>query len=101
MSIIELYQIYLKHPRIQTDTRQLQAGDFFFALKGDRFDGNAFAAQAISAGAAAVVIDNPTNYIDERTIVVDDVLQTLQQPQRDLTRHLMYHNNLEHSQHIQ
>ena len=79
MSIIELYQIYLKHPRIQTDTRQLQAGDFFFALKGDRFDGNAFAAQAISAGAAAVVIDNPTNYIDERTIVVDDVLQTLQQ----------------------
>ena len=79
MSITELYQIYLKHPRIQTDTRKLQAGDFFFALKGDRFDGNTFAAQAIAAGAAAVVIDDPTAYIDERTILVTDVLQTLQQ----------------------
>lgn len=79
MSITELYQVYLKHPRIQTDTRKLQAGDFFFALKGDRFDGNAFAAQALAAGAAAVVIDDPAFYIDERTIVVENVLQTLQQ----------------------
>ncbi|MFM8710801.1 MAG: UDP-N-acetylmuramoyl-tripeptide--D-alanyl-D-alanine ligase [Sphingomonadales bacterium] len=79
MSITELYQVYLKHPRIQTDTRKLQAGDFFFALKGDRFDGNAFAAQALAAGAAAVVIDDPASYIDERTIVVENVLQTLQQ----------------------
>ncbi|MFM7645262.1 MAG: UDP-N-acetylmuramoyl-tripeptide--D-alanyl-D-alanine ligase [Sphingomonadales bacterium] len=79
MSITELYQVYLKYPRIQTDTRQLQAGDLFFALKGDRFDGNAFAAQALAAGAAAVIIDDPAVYIDERTIVVENVLQTLQQ----------------------
>jgi len=79
MSITELYQIFLEYPRIQTDTRKLQAGDFFFALKGDRFDGNAFAKQAIDAGAAAVVIDDPTAYIDKKTILVDNVLQTLQQ----------------------
>lgn len=79
MSIAELYQLYKLHPRIQTDTRKLQPGDFFFALKGEHFDGNAFAKQALAAGAAAVVIDDPTVYIDERTIVVDNVLQTLQQ----------------------
>ena len=79
MSIAELYQVYRSHPRIQTDTRKLQAGDFFFALKGENFDGNAFAKQALSAGAAAAVIDDPSAYVDNRTIVVDDVLKTLQQ----------------------
>ena len=79
MSITELYQVYLKHPRIQTDTRQLQPGDFFFALKGDRFDGNAFVGQALATGAAAAVVDDPAAYIDSRTIVVADVLHTLQQ----------------------
>lgn len=79
MSIAELYQVYRSHPRIQTDTRKLQAGDFFFALKGENFDGNAFAKQALSAGAAAAVIDDPSAYVDSRTIVVDDVLETLQQ----------------------
>lgn len=79
MSIAELYQVYRSHPRIQTDTRKLQAGDFFFALKGENFDGNAFAKQALSAGAAAAVIDDPSAYVDNRTIVVDDVLETLQQ----------------------
>jgi len=78
MSIAELYQVYRSHPRIQTDTRKLQAGDFFFALKGENFDGNAFAKQALSAGAAAAVIDDPSAYVDNRTIVVDDVLETLQ-----------------------
>jgi UDP-N-acetylmuramoyl-tripeptide--D-alanyl-D-alanine ligase len=79
MSIAELYQVYRSHPRIQTDTRKLLAGDFFFALKGENFDGNAFAKQALSAGAAAAVIDDPSAYVDNRTIVVDDVLETLQQ----------------------
>lgn len=79
MSIEALYKLYTSHRRIQTDTRKLQAGDFFFALKGDRFDGNAFAKQALEAGAAAAVIDDPKAYVDERTIVVENVLQTLQQ----------------------
>jgi UDP-N-acetylmuramoyl-tripeptide--D-alanyl-D-alanine ligase len=79
MSIADLYQLFTLHPSIQTDTRKLKAGDFFFALKGDRFDGNACAKQALAAGAAAVVIDDPTAYVDERTIVVENVLQTLQE----------------------
>lgn len=79
MNIHELYQLYLQHPSIQTDTRKLQKGDFFFALKGPNFNANAFAKQALEQGAAYAVIDDENFYIDERTIVVEDVLQTLQQ----------------------
>lgn len=78
MNIHELYQIYLQHPSIQTDTRKLQQGDFFFALKGPNFNANAFAKQALEKGAAYTVIDDANFYIDEHTIVVEDVLQTLQ-----------------------
>ncbi|HPP67325.1 MAG TPA: hypothetical protein PKX05_05350, partial [bacterium] len=46
-TIEELYQIYLKHPSVQTDTRKLKPGDIFFALKGEKFNGNAFAKQAV------------------------------------------------------
>lgn len=79
MNIHELHQLYLQHPSIQTDTRKLQKGDFFFALKGPNFNANAFAAQALERGAAYAVTDEASFYIDERTIVVDDVLQALQQ----------------------
>jgi UDP-N-acetylmuramoyl-tripeptide--D-alanyl-D-alanine ligase len=79
MSIEQLYQLYLKYPQVQTDTRQLKKGDIFFALRGDNFNGNLFAAKALEAGAAAAVIDDPSCYIDERTILVTDVLHTLQQ----------------------
>ena len=78
MSIESLYELYSAHPQIQTDTRKLQAGDLFFALKGDRFDGNTFAKQALETGAVAAIIDDPKAYIDKRTIVVEDVLKTLQ-----------------------
>jgi UDP-N-acetylmuramoyl-tripeptide--D-alanyl-D-alanine ligase len=78
MQIADLYNIYLKHPHVQTDTRKLQAGQLFFALKGDNFDANTFAQQALEIGAAAVVIDNKDYYINDKTIVVDDVLTTLQ-----------------------
>ncbi len=78
MDIREIYQIYLRHSSIQTDTRKLKSGDFFFALKGPNFNANAFAAQALEGGAAYAVIDDAGYYIDARTIVVDDVLTTLQ-----------------------
>lgn len=78
MTITELYQIYLSHPSVQTDTRKLQKGDIFFALKGPNFDGNAFAANALEAGAAYAVIDEERYRSDDRFIVVDDVLNTLQ-----------------------
>ena len=79
MQIEELYKIYLQHPEISTDTRKVNSGSIFFALKGENFDGNAFAEQAINAGAAYAIIDNPDYKINERTLLVDDVLSTLQQ----------------------
>ena len=79
MSIEELYSVYLNHPQVTTDTRKIKPGDLFFALKGPHFNGNAFAAKAIEAGAAYAVIDESSFEIAGKTIVVDDVLSTLQQ----------------------
>ena len=79
----QIYQIYLKHPVISTDTRKIAPGSIFFALKGDKFDANTFAEQAIAAGAAYAVIDNPAYQLGEQYILVDDVLTTLQ----DLARY--------------
>lgn len=79
MEIAELYQLYLQHPSVQTDTRKLKTGDLFFALKGDNFNGNAFAQKALDAGAAFAVIDDPAYQIVGKTILVSDVLTTLQQ----------------------
>ena len=78
MTISELYNIYLQHPSIQTDTRKLKQGDIFFALKGPNFNGNLFAAKALEAGAAYAVIDEMQEGGDERMILVPDVLQALQ-----------------------
>ena len=79
MEIKDLYAIFLQHPSIQTDTRKLQTGDLFFALKGPNFNGNKFAQQALNAGAAFVVIDEAAGFEDTRLISTTDVLQTLQQ----------------------
>lgn len=56
---MELYDLYCKFPRISTDSRQVVAGGIFFALHGETFDGNRYAAAAVGAGAAAAVIDEP------------------------------------------
>jgi UDP-N-acetylmuramoyl-tripeptide--D-alanyl-D-alanine ligase len=79
MSIADLYDIYVQHPNVQTDTRKIAQGEIYFALKGDNFDGNKFAQQALEKGAAYAVIDNAQYKINEQTIVVQDVLSTLQQ----------------------
>ena len=79
MSIQELYDIYSSHPSIQTDTRKLKADDIFFALKGEKFNGNAFAQQALQAGASYAVVDEDVGTRDEGLIHVEDVLSTLQQ----------------------
>lgn len=75
----DLYTIYLKHPSVQTDTRKLKQGDLFFALKGPNFNANEFAQKAIDAGAAYAVIDDANYSTEGKTILVDDVLTTLQQ----------------------
>lgn len=79
MTIAQLYQTYLKHPQICTDTRKITQGCLFFALKGDNFNGNTFAKQAIAAGASFVVIDEEFYKESEQFIMVNNVLQTLQQ----------------------
>lgn len=79
MRIEELYKIYLQHPFVQTDSRKIKKGDIFFALKGTNFNGNDFAKQAIDAGAVYAVIDEKEFEIPGKTILVDDVLSSLQQ----------------------
>lgn len=80
MEISELYRIFCEHPVITTDTRDCPASSLFFALKGETFDGNLFAHKALEAGSAYAVVDNAdVAATDDRYILVDDVLTTLQQ----------------------
>jgi UDP-N-acetylmuramoyl-tripeptide--D-alanyl-D-alanine ligase len=84
VNIEQLYQIYLQYPAVQTDTRKLQPGDIFFALRGPNFNGNQYAQQALDAGAAYAVVDDPDFYtLPEKMMLVPDALQALQ----DLARH--------------
>ena len=78
MSIIDLYDLFIHNPQITTDSRNCPKGSIFFALKGDKFDGNQYAGKALASGCVYAVIDNPDYYIGERTILVDNV-KTLQQ----------------------
>lgn len=77
-TIEEIYEIYLQHPVISTDTRNIATGCLFFALKGDKFDANTFAQKAIEAGAAYAVIDNPEYEAGEQYLLVADALTALQ-----------------------
>ena len=77
-SLAELYEIFLQHPEVSTDTRNITPGCLFFAMKGEKFDGNSFAAEAIAAGAAYAVIDDPS-VESEKTLLVENVLEMLQQ----------------------
>ena len=79
MSIPELYQVFLEHPSVQTDTRKIKEGDIFFALKGPNFNGNLFARKALELGASYCVCDEITDIKDERILMTDNVTVTLQQ----------------------
>ncbi|MGM9476425.1 UDP-N-acetylmuramoyl-tripeptide--D-alanyl-D-alanine ligase [Pedobacter sp. GSP4] len=79
----ELYHYYIANPVVSTDTRNITPGCIFFALKGDLFNANEFALQAIEKGAAYAVIDEAAYAQHEKCLLVDDVLSTLQ----DLARH--------------
>ena len=78
-----LYTCFQQHPVVCTDTRNISPECIFFALKGDKFDANTFTAQALEQGAAYAVVDNPAFQLNERCILVEDVLTALQ----DLARH--------------
>ena len=75
----ELYSLFLKQRAITTDSRDCPKGSIFFALKGETFNGNAYAASALEKGCAYAVIDEAEYAADDRYIVVPDVLTTLQQ----------------------
>jgi UDP-N-acetylmuramoyl-tripeptide--D-alanyl-D-alanine ligase len=83
LNISALYDIYLRYPSVQTDSRKVRPGDIFFALKGPNFNGNKFAEAAINDGAAYAIIDESEFAVNERCILVSDVLETLQ----NLARH--------------
>ena len=78
MNIEALYQIYSSNYLVTTDTRTIKKGAIFFSLQGDHFNGNKFAAIAIEKGAKYAVIDDVNYQIKGKTILVNNVLQTLQ-----------------------
>jgi UDP-N-acetylmuramoyl-tripeptide--D-alanyl-D-alanine ligase len=79
MSISDIYKLFQQHSTISTDSRNCPAGCLFFALKGDNFNANAFALSALENGAAYAIVDESEYATDERFILVDNVLETLQQ----------------------
>ncbi len=84
----ELYKKFIEHPIVTTDSRDCPEGSIFFALKGESFNGNQYAAAALEKGCAYAVIDEAQYAVDDRYIVVPDVLTTLQQLANEHRRHL-------------
>src|SRR5690554_1023883 len=80
MNIEQLYQLYRSATGVSTDTRKIEKGNLFFALKGPSFNANEFAANALALGASAVVVDEPAYVMkgDKRYLLVDNALKALQ-----------------------
>lgn len=78
MKVEELYQLYQMYPTICIDTRKITKDCLFFALKGENFNANEFAQKALENGAKYAIIDEEVFQKDERFILVEDVLDTLQ-----------------------
>ena len=77
MTTEKIYQLFKEFPSISTDSRKIEKGSIFFALKGENFNGNKFATDAIQKGAAFAIIDEESFISSEKTILVEDVLDTL------------------------
>ena len=88
MDIKALYKLYQQHPCITTDSRDCPQGSIFLALKGESFDGNKFAVQALEKGCAYAIVDDPSVVPaeDDRVILVDDCLQTFKNLAREHRR---------------
>ena len=78
MELNQIHQLFLECSVASTDTRHIQQNSLFFALNGPSFNGNSFAHQALESGAKYAVIDEVVHPTDERFILVDDALETLQ-----------------------
>ncbi len=79
IDIKSIHSYFLKCNSVSIDTRKIDSGSMFVAIKGDNFDANTFAKEALEKKASFVIIDNPDYFIDERTIIVKDSLATLQE----------------------
>ena len=88
MDIKELYDLYLQHPCITTDSRNCPKDSIFLALKGASFDGNKFAKAALEKGCAYAIIDEPAyaEADNDRLILVDDCLKTFKEIAREYRR---------------
>lgn len=88
MNIASIYEKFLAAGKVSTDTRKIEPGSLFFALKGERFNANQFAEEALRQGARYAVIDEAAYQQDDRFVLVDDVLATLQALARHHRRQL-------------
>lgn len=77
-SIEKIYELFLEAGKISTDSRKIETGCLFFALKGDNFNGNKYAIQAIEKGAKYAIIDEQQYNTSDKTFLVDDSLTCLQ-----------------------
>ncbi len=78
ISIAQLHKLFITCSGICIDTRKVQYGEMFFCLKGENFNANVFAQKALDNGALYAIIDEEEYYIDKRTIVVSNVLESMQ-----------------------
>ncbi|WP_437919316.1 UDP-N-acetylmuramoyl-tripeptide--D-alanyl-D-alanine ligase [Sphingobacterium sp. LRF_L2] len=88
MTIEKLYQYYKESTSVSTDTRNIALGSIFFALKGEKFNANEFAAKALEAGAKYAVVDEAQYAVDGRYLLVDNALEALQELAKMHRRHL-------------
>jgi len=79
MEIKDIHNLFLECKSISIDTRKIENNSMFVAIKGERFDANTFATEALEKGASYVIIDNADYYIDNRTLLTEDSLATLQE----------------------
>ncbi len=78
MNIEHFYQIFLTHPTICTDSRNIAKNSIYFALKGENFDGNKFALEALEKGAQYAIVDEDKHEVNQQCILVNNVLEFLQ-----------------------
>jgi UDP-N-acetylmuramoyl-tripeptide--D-alanyl-D-alanine ligase len=88
MKIATLYKLYRQHFLVDTDTRNIRKNTLFFALKGENFNGNSFAEEALKLGASFAIVDERAYQTKENIILVDNVLKTLQQLANYHRKHL-------------
>ncbi|WP_439153159.1 UDP-N-acetylmuramoyl-tripeptide--D-alanyl-D-alanine ligase [Winogradskyella sp.] len=79
MEVKDLYQKFKACSAASTDTRKLTQDCMYFALKGEKFDGNKFVSQALQGGSKYCIVDDKNALLNDKCILVDDVLESLQQ----------------------